>query len=72
MTNFLDGNEAIARAAVHAECNFSAGYPITPATSIFQHVVEFLPPSDGICMQGEDEIGSIASPWVRPWEGQRR
>lgn len=59
MINFLDGNEAIARAAVHAGCDFFAGYPITPATSIFHHMLQFLPPSGGVCMQGEDEIGSI-------------
>lgn len=59
MINFLDGNEAIARAAVHAGCNFFAGYPITPATSIFHHMLQLLPPAGGICLQGEDEIGSI-------------
>ncbi|WP_163337840.1 pyruvate flavodoxin/ferredoxin oxidoreductase [Desulfopila sp. IMCC35008] len=59
MINFLDGNEAIARAAVHAGCDFFAGYPITPATSIFHHMLQLLPPSGGVCMQGEDEIGSI-------------
>ena len=56
---FIDGNEAVARAAMAAGCNFFAGYPITPATSIFHHMLDFLPPSDGICLQGEDEIASI-------------
>ncbi len=34
MREFIDGAEAIARAAIHAGCNFFAGYPITPATPI--------------------------------------
>jgi 2-oxoglutarate/2-oxoacid ferredoxin oxidoreductase subunit alpha len=59
MINFLDGNEAIAQAAIHAGCNFFAGYPITPATSIFHQMLQLLPPAGGICMQGEDEISSI-------------
>jgi 2-oxoglutarate ferredoxin oxidoreductase subunit alpha len=56
---FLDGNEAVARAAILAGCDFFAGYPITPATSIFHHMLDFLPPQGSICMQGEDEIASI-------------
>ena len=57
--SFLDGNEAIARAAVAAGCTFFAGYPITPATSIYQLMLQLLPPLGGVCMQGEDEIASI-------------
>jgi len=56
---FLDGNEAISRAAIDAGCRFFAGYPITPATTIFHRMVEMLPPLGGICLQGEDEIASI-------------
>jgi 2-oxoglutarate ferredoxin oxidoreductase subunit alpha len=56
---FLDGNEAIARGAMAAGCHFFAGYPITPATSIYHQMLLLLPPSGGICMQGEDEIASI-------------
>lgn len=55
----LDGNEAIARGAMAAGCRFFAGYPITPATSIYNQMLLLLPPSGGICMQGEDEIASI-------------
>jgi 2-oxoglutarate ferredoxin oxidoreductase subunit alpha len=55
----LEGNEAIARAAVSAGCRFFAGYPITPATSISSTMLQFLPPLGGICLQGEDEIASI-------------
>lgn len=56
---FLEGNEAIARGAMAAGCGFFAGYPITPATSIYHQMLQLLPPSGGVCMQGEDEIASI-------------
>jgi 2-oxoglutarate ferredoxin oxidoreductase subunit alpha len=56
---FLDGNEAIARAALRAGCNFFAGYPITPATSILLHMTNELPKVGGVAIQAEDEIASI-------------
>lgn len=56
---FIDGNEAIALGAVAAGCGFFAGYPITPATSIYQQMLQLLPPAGGVCLQGEDEIASI-------------
>jgi 2-oxoglutarate ferredoxin oxidoreductase subunit alpha len=56
---FIDGNEAVARAALKSGCRFFAGYPITPATTIYQHMLSLLPPSGGICLQGEDEIASL-------------
>jgi 2-oxoglutarate ferredoxin oxidoreductase subunit alpha len=55
----IEGNEAIARAAVKAGCRFFAGYPITPATTIFSAMLKLLPPMGGICLQGEDEIASM-------------
>lgn len=55
----IEGNEAVARAAVAAGCRFFAGYPITPATTIFNAMLSLLPPLGGICLQGEDEIASI-------------
>ncbi len=56
---FMDGNEAIAHASVIAGCSFFAGYPITPATSIYHHMLKLLPSAGGVCLQGEDEIASI-------------
>ena len=55
----LDGNEAIVLAAIRAGCQFFAGYPITPATSILAKMLELLPAQGGVCLQGEDEISSI-------------
>jgi len=57
--SFMEGNEAIGWGAVAAGCNFFAGYPITPATTIFNTMLKVLPPRGGICLQGEDEIASI-------------
>ncbi len=56
---FMEGNEAIARGAMAAGCNFFAGYPITPATTIFNNMLKMLPPAGGVCIQGEDEIASM-------------
>ena len=57
--NFMEGNEAIAWGAFRAGCRFFAGYPITPATTILNTMLKLLPPTGGICIQGEDEIASI-------------
>ncbi|RPH52659.1 MAG: pyruvate flavodoxin/ferredoxin oxidoreductase [Desulfobacteraceae bacterium] len=55
----MEGNEAVAWGAVASGCRFFAGYPITPATTIFNTLLKIMPPAGGICMQGEDEIASI-------------
>ncbi|MCP4694540.1 MAG: pyruvate flavodoxin/ferredoxin oxidoreductase [Desulfobacterales bacterium] len=57
--SFMEGNEAISRGAMAAGCRFFAGYPITPATTIFNNMLNLLPPEGGVCLQGEDEIASI-------------
>ena len=57
--SLLEGNEAIARGAVAAGCRFFGGYPITPATTIYNTMLQLLPPLGGIVLQGEDEIASI-------------
>ena len=56
---FMEGNEAVARGAMAAGCDFFAGYPITPATTIFNNMLQMLPPKGGVCIQGEDEIASM-------------
>ncbi len=59
MKEFVNGAELIARAAIRAECNFFAGYPITPATPILLHMLKELPKVNGIAIQAEDEIASM-------------
>ena len=57
---FLQGAEAITRAALHAGCDFFAGYPITPATPILIRMMKEMPGRGGVAIQGEDEIASIS------------
>ncbi len=57
--SFIEGNEAAALGAMAAGCRFFAGYPITPATTVYNAMLKYLPPEGGVCLQGEDEIASI-------------
>lgn len=59
MLEFIDGNSALVRAAMDSGCDFFAGYPITPATSILLEAVRELPQQGGVAVQAEDEIASI-------------
>ncbi|MCP4713392.1 MAG: 2-oxoacid:acceptor oxidoreductase subunit alpha, partial [Planctomycetes bacterium] len=58
---FLSGNEAIALGAITAGCRFVAGYPITPATPIFETLLKLMPRVGGRAVQMEDEIASISA-----------
>ncbi|MBS7643535.1 2-oxoacid:acceptor oxidoreductase subunit alpha [Candidatus Bathyarchaeota archaeon] len=58
---FVQGNIACAEGAVAAGCRFFAGYPITPATEICEHMAVRLPEVDGVFIQMEDEIASLAA-----------
>jgi 2-oxoglutarate ferredoxin oxidoreductase subunit alpha len=60
-THFLSGDHACAEGAVYAGCRFFAGYPITPATEIAEHLAERLPELGGQYIQMEDEIASMAA-----------
>jgi 2-oxoglutarate ferredoxin oxidoreductase subunit alpha len=60
MREYTDGATAIVRGALDAGCNFFAGYPISPATSILLQMVRELPRHGGVAVQGEDEIASIS------------
>ena len=58
-TYFWQGNEACAEGAIAAGCRFFAGYPITPASEIAEHLAERLPQVGGMAIQMEDEIASL-------------
>ena len=58
---FMDGNEAAAWAAYYSGCSYFAGYPITPATGVFNAILDILPPAGGQVLQAEDEIASIGA-----------
>ncbi|QTA90879.1 pyruvate flavodoxin/ferredoxin oxidoreductase [Desulfonema magnum] len=57
--SLLEGNEAMAWGAYHAGCRFFAGYPISPATTIFNTMLRILPPCGGTVLQAEDEISAL-------------
>jgi 2-oxoglutarate/2-oxoacid ferredoxin oxidoreductase subunit alpha len=59
MREFINGAEAISQAAIHAGCDFFAGYPITPATPILLQMTRELPKVNGLAIQAEDEISAI-------------
>lgn len=58
---FIQGNEAIAEGAFAAGARFYAGYPITPSSEIAEIASRRLPQLDGMYVQMEDELGSIAA-----------
>jgi len=57
----ISGNHACALGAVAAGCRFFAGYPITPSSEIAERLSRALPEVDGVFVQMEDEIASIAA-----------
>ncbi|HTZ18699.1 MAG TPA: 3-methyl-2-oxobutanoate dehydrogenase subunit VorB [Dissulfurispiraceae bacterium] len=55
----MRGNEAIAEAALQAECRFYAGYPITPQNEIPEYMARRMPDMGGTFIQAESEIAAI-------------
>jgi 2-oxoglutarate/2-oxoacid ferredoxin oxidoreductase subunit alpha len=58
-TELVNGNEAIARGALTANCKFYFGYPITPQNEIPEYLSQHLPAVGGTFIQAESEIASI-------------
>jgi len=50
----------IAEGALHAGCQFFAGYPITPASGIYKSMIEELPKHNGVAISSPDEISALA------------
>lgn len=61
MARLMQGNEAVAEAAIAAGVRFYAGYPITPSTEIAEYMAKKLPAINGVFIQMEDEIASLAA-----------
>jgi 2-oxoglutarate ferredoxin oxidoreductase subunit alpha len=70
-THFIMGNVACAEGAIAAGCAFVAGYPITPASEIVNHLAKHLPPVGGILLQTEDEISAICATIGASWAGKK-
>ncbi|MDP6514601.1 MAG: 2-oxoacid:acceptor oxidoreductase subunit alpha, partial [SAR202 cluster bacterium] len=69
--HFMLGDAAIAEGAIAAGCRFFGGYPITPSTETAERMALRLPQIDGVYMQMEDELGSIASILGAAWAGRK-
>jgi 2-oxoglutarate ferredoxin oxidoreductase subunit alpha len=67
----LSGNEAVALGAIVAGCRFTAGYPITPASSIFETLARVLPLVRGKALQMEDEIAAISAAIGASFAGEK-
>ena len=70
-THFMQGSQALAEAAIIAGLRFFAGYPITPASEIAEHLAKELPKVGGIAIQMEDELASIAAIIGACWTGAK-
>jgi 2-oxoglutarate ferredoxin oxidoreductase subunit alpha len=68
---YLSGDIASAEGAIAAGCRFFAGYPITPATEIAERMAVRMPQVDGIFIQMEDEISSMAALLGASWGGMK-
>ena len=55
----MKGNEAIAEAAIRANCKHFFGYPITPQTEISAYMAKKMPKIGGTFMQAESEVAAI-------------
>ncbi len=69
--HFMHGDHACAEGAVAAGCHFFAGYPITPSTEIAERLARRLPQVDGVFIQMEDEMASMAAILGASAAGQR-
>ena len=67
----IQGNEACALGALHAGCTYYAGYPITPASEIMEHMARLLPARHGVFVQMEDEIAAMAAVIGAAWGGAK-
>ncbi len=70
-TEYIPGNVALAEGAIAAGMNFYAGYPITPASDVFEYLAEVLPKKGGVVVQFEDEIASINAVTGASWAGAK-
>lgn len=69
--HYISGNEAIAEGCLAAGCRFFGGYPITPSSEIAERMALRLPQLDGVFIQMEDEIASIATVLGASWAGKK-
>ncbi|MBI3760499.1 MAG: 3-methyl-2-oxobutanoate dehydrogenase subunit VorB [Chloroflexi bacterium] len=59
MKELLEGNRAIAEAAIRAGVEAYFGYPITPQTELLEHMAGRMPALQRVFLQAESEIAAI-------------
>jgi 2-oxoglutarate ferredoxin oxidoreductase subunit alpha len=69
--HLMQGDIACAEGALAAGCNFFAGYPITPATEIAERMAWRMVEVDGVFVQMEDELASMAAIIGASWAGAK-
>ncbi|MEE9555129.1 MAG: 2-oxoacid:acceptor oxidoreductase subunit alpha [candidate division Zixibacteria bacterium] len=69
--HYLDGNHACAEGAIAAGCKFFGGYPITPSTEIAERFAKRIPMLNGVFIQMEDELASMAAILGASWGGAK-
>ncbi len=57
----MNGDHACAEGALAAGCRFFGGYPITPSTEIAERLARRMPEVNGVFLQMEDELASMAA-----------
>ena len=67
----INGNQAVAKAALDSDIHLYAGYPITPATKIMEILSAELPKKGGVLIQTEDEISAIGNVIGAGFAGKR-
>lgn len=55
----MKGNEAIAEAAIQADCDAYFGYPITPQAELLEWMARRMPELGRVFVQAESELGAI-------------
>lgn len=55
----MEGNKALAEAAIRAGCRAYFGYPITPQNELGEHMARRLPEVGGAFVQAESEVAAI-------------
>lgn len=55
----IRGSDAIAEAALATGCNFTSGYPISPASEVFEYLAREFKDERGTAIQTEDEISAL-------------
>jgi 2-oxoglutarate ferredoxin oxidoreductase subunit alpha len=67
----VDGSQALAFGAIKAGVKFTAAYPMTPATPIFDHLATYSDKYGIIAKQAEDEISAICMTIGASYAGAR-